>query len=62
VRVPVAIVIAGALVAIAILVALRWQITAASGYVYRLDRWTGHITVCGWQDVHRIDCSLTLEP
>jgi hypothetical protein len=38
--------IIGALVAGAILVAFRWQITAAPGHVYRLDRWTGRITVC----------------
>jgi hypothetical protein len=45
-RIPVAIVIAGALVAVAILIAFRWQISGATGFVYRLDRWTGHTTVC----------------
>jgi hypothetical protein len=38
--------IIGALVAGSILIAFRWQITAAPAYVYRLDRWTGNITVC----------------
>jgi hypothetical protein len=41
-RVAAAIVIAGALIAIAVLIAFRWQISAATGVVYRLDRWTGH--------------------
>jgi hypothetical protein len=45
-RATVAIVIAGTLIAIAILVAFRWQITAATGIVYRLDRWTGDIVAC----------------
>jgi hypothetical protein len=45
-RAAVAVVIAGTLIAIAILVAFRWQITAAPGIVYRLDRWTGNIVAC----------------
>jgi hypothetical protein len=45
-RATVAIVIAGTLIAIAILVAFRWQITAGTGIVYRLDRWTGDIVAC----------------
>jgi hypothetical protein len=45
-RVPIAIMIAGSLIAAAILLAFRWQITAATGVVYRLDRWTGHIVAC----------------
>jgi hypothetical protein len=45
-RGTVAIVIAGALIAIAILVGFRWQITAATGIVYRLDQWTGNIVGC----------------
>jgi hypothetical protein len=46
VRVPIAIVIAGVLIAAAILITLRWEISAATGVVYRLDRWTGAVTVC----------------
>ena len=42
----IAVLIAGALVAVAILIAFRWHISAATGVVYRLDRWTGHIAVC----------------
>jgi len=46
VRVDLAIVVAGALVAIAILLAFRWQISSATGVVYRLDGWTGHVAIC----------------
>jgi hypothetical protein len=42
-RIPTAIVIAGALTSAAVLNALRWEISAATGVVYRLDRWTGNI-------------------
>ena len=46
-RIPLAIVIAGALIAVAILMAFRWQISAATGgVVYRIDRWTGNIEFC----------------
>jgi hypothetical protein len=45
-RVPIAVVIAGALVAVAILIAFRWHISAATGVVYRLDRWSGRIIAC----------------
>jgi hypothetical protein len=49
--------IIGVLLAAAILIVFRWQISAVQGlpketgpglqgYVYRLDRWTGSITVC----------------
>jgi len=34
------------LLAASILIAFRWQISAAPGRVYRLDGWTGHVTVC----------------
>ena len=43
---PIAILIAGTLISIAILIALRWQIRAATGVVYRLDRWNGNIIAC----------------
>jgi hypothetical protein len=48
--------------AAAILIVFRWQISAAPGRVYRLDRWTGHITVCDLSQVHYENCALTLEP
>ena len=38
--------IAGALIAVAVLIVFRWQISAATGVVYRLDRWTGDIVAC----------------
>jgi hypothetical protein len=49
----VAVVIASALIAIAILIVFRWQISAATGVVYRLDRWTGHAVAC---DMSYRDC------
>ena len=45
-RIPFAIVIAAALIAAAILIVFRWEVSAATGVVYRIDRWTGHIAVC----------------
>ena len=42
----IAVVIASTLIAIAILIVFRWQISAATGVVYRLDRWTGHAVAC----------------
>jgi hypothetical protein len=45
-RIPVAIVIAGLLIAGTILIAFRWQISAATGIVYRLDKWSGRIVAC----------------
>jgi hypothetical protein len=45
-RIPIAIVIAGVLIAAAVLIAQRWEISAATGVVYRLDRWTGDILAC----------------
>lgn len=41
-----AVVIAGALVAGAILVVGRYQIVAAPGQVFRLDRWAGTVKAC----------------
>jgi hypothetical protein len=52
----VAAMIVGTLIAIAILIAFRWQISATPGFVYRLDRWTGGAVVCDLSTVHRIDC------
>jgi hypothetical protein len=45
-RVPIAIVIAGALIAGAVLFVFRWQISATPTVVYRLDRWTGRTVWC----------------
>jgi hypothetical protein len=45
-HIPIAIVIAGALIAGAILITFRWEIVAEHGDVYRLDRWTGRIVEC----------------
>lgn len=46
-----AIVVAALLVAGAILLMGRWQIVASpntdAAAVYRLDRWTGHVELCG---------------
>jgi hypothetical protein len=52
----IAILIAGALIAASLLIAFRWQISAATGFVYRLDRWTGSVTACDLSMAHRIDC------
>lgn len=35
------------MIAAAILFSMRWEISAAQGLVYRLDRWTGTVEVCG---------------
>ena len=67
----VAIVIAGALVALAVLITFRWDISALPGgpsppgnSIYRLDRWTGTVTKCDDQFVPatgvggiKLDCS-----
>jgi hypothetical protein len=49
----IAVVIASALIALAILIVFRWQLGAATGVVYRLDRWTGHAVAC---DMSYRDC------
>jgi hypothetical protein len=50
-RLSFAVIIAGGLIAIAVLITFRWEISAAAneagGIVYRLDRWTGEIVGCG---------------
>jgi hypothetical protein len=55
-RIPAAIVVAGLLVATAILIAFHWQISATPGYLYRLDRWTGRVITCDLSLIGRIDC------
>ena len=45
-RKAVATLIAGVVIAVAILFAFRYEISAATGVVYRLDRWSGQITAC----------------
>jgi hypothetical protein len=66
-----AIIIAGALIALAVLVTFRWHISTLSGgpsppgnSIYRLDRWTGTVTKCDDQWVPangvgaiKLDCS-----
>jgi len=47
VRTDFAIVFAGVVIAATIALMGRWQIAAAKDEVYRLDRWTGEIQVCG---------------
>ncbi len=42
-----AIILAGALIAGAIVFIFRWEIGAGTGRVYRLDRWTGAVDECG---------------
>jgi hypothetical protein len=46
---PLAIIIAGALVAAAIALTNRWEFYPApqGGLAYRLDRWTGRVVACG---------------
>jgi hypothetical protein len=44
---PIAIIIAGALIAAAIAFTNHWQISAADTLVFRLDRWSGDVVVCG---------------
>ena len=51
-RIIIAIVIAGILVASAILLAFHWQISVGTGFVsYRLNQWTGHVEVCDLSSV-----------
>jgi hypothetical protein len=46
---PLAIIIAGALIAAAIALTNRWEFypTPQGGLDHRLDRWTGRVVVCG---------------
>lgn len=41
-----AIILAGALIAFAVALTGRWQVSAAPGGLYRLDRWTGAVSAC----------------
>jgi len=41
-----AIIVAGGLVAFAILLSQHWQITSSVNAVYRLNRWTGSVASC----------------
>jgi hypothetical protein len=51
-------VIAGALLlGASTLTAARWEISAQGGVVYRLDRWTGSVTVCNvTADYRAVSC------
>jgi hypothetical protein len=42
----IAILMSGAIVASAVFFVFRWEVTAAGGIAYRLDRWTGQVTSC----------------
>jgi hypothetical protein len=44
--IPASIIIAGALIAIAVLIIGRWDISGTTNGVWRLDRWSGDIQVC----------------
>ena len=43
---PWAIIIAGALIAVAILITEHYQLVGVGTVPYRLDRWTGRVMVC----------------
>jgi hypothetical protein len=45
--IPASIIIAGAMIAIAILIAGRWEISSGGNAAWQLDHWTGNIKVCG---------------
>jgi hypothetical protein len=47
IAIPVSIIVAGALIAIAILIVGRWEISSGGNAVWQVDRWTGNIRVCG---------------
>jgi hypothetical protein len=49
---PLAILVAGIIVAAAIAFVFRWQIIPAGGDAYRLDRWSGRISICASTDFH----------
>lgn len=49
-----AIIIAGALIAAAILFAFRWDMAAFGGQAWRLDRWTGKIVGCNATNNRRL--------
>jgi hypothetical protein len=42
----VAIILAGLVLACAVVFVFRWQIAANASGVYLLDRWTGHVAEC----------------
>jgi hypothetical protein len=46
IAIPASIIIAGTLIAIAILIAGRWEIFGSASGVWRLDRWTGAVQLC----------------
>jgi hypothetical protein len=56
-REPIAVLIAGVVIAVEILLAFRWQISAAPGFVYRLDRWTGTIMRCDLSTFGYVNCA-----
>lgn len=40
------VIVAGALIAVAIALTNHWEFTSRDGASYRLNRWTGSITLC----------------
>ena len=57
----VAILCGAVLIAVAILVAFRWQIAPAGSLraVHRLDRWTGNVTLCQLTGQLSFECKST---
>lgn len=53
----ISIVLAGAMIAAAILVALRWDFAAFGGQTYLLDRWSGQIVGCNATNDKRLAAS-----
>jgi len=55
-------VIIGALIAAAILIVFRWQISAGPpSRVYRLDRWNGTVILCYEQSGGRFGCEQVVQ-
>lgn len=50
-----AVLAAGVMIAVAILVAGRWEIASSNTEVYRLDRWTGAVVACGSDPADRAE-------
>jgi len=53
-RIAIAIVIAGALIACALLFVNRWQISGTNELIWRLDRWSGRIAACNLEACREI--------
>ena len=42
----IALILSAALIAVALLFVFRWEVSSTSTLTFRLDRWTGHVTMC----------------